>query len=61
MQMKDCMIMGDFNRRGLNWESLVMNGHGEKLLTLSLNMFLTQRVLENTRKESTLIASGIQL
>ena len=52
--MKDCTIIGDFNRRGINWETLVTDGHGEKLLDLSQNFFFTQHVLENTRKESTL-------
>ena len=41
---------GDFNRRGINWETFVTDGHGEKLLDLSQNVFLTQHVLENTRK-----------
>ena len=52
--IKDCIVMGDFNRRGINWETLVTNGHGEKLLELSQNLFLTQHVLEKTRKQSTL-------
>ena len=30
--IKDCIVMGDFNRRGINWETLVTDGHGEKLL-----------------------------
>ena len=52
--MNDCIIMGDFNRRGIDWETFVTDGHGEKLLDLSQNLFLTQHVLEKTRKESTL-------
>ena len=52
--IKDCIVMGDFNRRGINCETLVTDGHGEKLLVLSQNLFLTQHVLEKTRKESTL-------
>ena len=51
--IKDCIVMGDFNRRGVNWETLVTDGHGEKLLDPSQNLFLTL-VLEKTRKESTL-------
>ena len=47
---KDCIVMGDFNRRGINWETLVTDGHGEKILDLSQNLFLTQHVLEKTRK-----------
>ena len=52
--MKDCIVMGDFNRRGISWETLVTDGHGEKLLGLSQNLFLTQHVLEKTRYESIL-------
>ena len=52
--MKDCIIMGDFNKRGINWETLVTDGHRHKLLDLSQNLFLTQHVLEMTRKESRL-------
>ena len=52
--MKDCIIMGDFNRRGIHSETFVTDGHGEKLLHLSQNLFFTQHVLEKTRKESTL-------
>ena len=52
--MKDCIVMRDFNRRGINRETLVTDGHGEILLDLSQNVFLTQHVLEKTRKESTL-------
>ena len=48
--MKDCIIMGDFNRRGINWETFVPDGHREKLLDLSQNLFRTQHVLEKTRK-----------
>ena len=48
--MKDCIIMGDFYIRGINWETFVTDGHGEKLLDLSKNLFLTQHVLEKTRK-----------
>ena len=36
--MNDCIIMGDFNRRGINWETFVTDGHGEKLLDLSQNL-----------------------
>ena len=52
--IKDCIVMGDFNRRGINWETLETDGHEEKILDLSQNLFLTQHVLEKTRKESTL-------
>ena len=48
--MKDCIIMGDFNRQVINWEKFVTNGHGEKLLDLTQHLFLTQHVLEKTRK-----------
>ena len=27
--IKDCIVMGDFNRQGINWETLVTDGHGE--------------------------------
>ena len=36
------------------WETFVTDGHGEKLLDLSQNLFLTQHVLDKTRKTSTL-------
>ena len=42
------------NRRGINWENLVTDGHGEKTLDLSQNLFLTQHVIEKPKKESTL-------
>ena len=48
--VNDSIIMGDFNRRGINWETFVTDGHGEKLLDLSQNLFLTQHVLEKTRE-----------
>ena len=47
--MNDCIIMGDFNTQGINWETFVTDGHGEKLLDLSQNLFLTQHVLEKTQ------------
>ena len=47
--MKDCIIMGDFNRRGIYLETFVTDGHGEKLLDLSKNLFLTQHVLEKNQ------------
>ena len=43
------IIMGDFNKRGINWERFVTDGHGEKLLDLSQNLFLTQHVLEKNQ------------
>ena len=52
--MKDSIIMGDFNRRGINCETFVTDGHGEILLDLRHSLFLTQHVLEKTRKESAL-------
>ena len=56
--IKDCIVMGDFNRQGINWETLVTDGHGEKLLDLSQNLFQKQHVLENKRIN---IGSRIQL
>ena len=47
--VKDYIIMGDFNRRGINWETFVTNGHGEKLLDPSQHLFLTQHVLEKNQ------------
>ena len=49
--IKDCIVMGDFNRQGINWETLVTDGHGEKLLDTC------------TRKDKNIIniGPGIQL
>ena len=50
----DCIIMGDFNRRGINWNTLESDGRGQKLLDLSQDLFLTQHIKENTREDAIL-------
>ena len=35
-----CIILGDFNRRNINWNTLNSDSHGQKLLYLSRDIYL---------------------
>ena len=45
----NCMIMGDFNHPGINWNYLESATDSEAFLLLTQDCFLTQHVLEPTR------------
>ena len=40
----DLIIMGDFNRNGINWVTKKSDWRGKSLLELSPDLFLTQHV-----------------
>ena len=45
----NCMIMGDFNHPGINWNYLESAADSEAFLLLMQGCFLTQHVLEPTK------------
>ena len=46
--------MRDFNRSGINWETIKPNWRGKRLFELSQDLFLTQYVKDNTRDDAVL-------
>ena len=51
----ECIIMGDFNHRHIQWKSLESTGgEDQKFLFLIQDSFLTQHVLEPTRGDNVL-------
>ena len=51
----DFIIMGDFNRSGINWVTIKSNWRGKSLFELSKDLFLTQHVKDNTREDAVLV------
>ena len=50
MSKGDCIIMGDFNRGNIKWDTLQSTGvEDQTLLCLVQDNFLTKHVLEPTR------------
>ncbi len=50
MSKGDCIVMGDFNRENIKWDTLPSTGvEDQTFLCLVQDNFLTQHVLEPTR------------
>ena len=50
----DLIIMGDFNRSGINWMTMKSHWRAKSLFELSQDLFLTQHVKDNTREDTVL-------
>ena len=50
----DLIVMGDFNRSGINWATKKSDWRGKSLFELSQDLFLTQHVKDNTRNDAVL-------
>ena len=50
----DFIIMGYFNRSGINWVTMTSDWRGKSLLELSQDLFLIQHVKDNTREDAVL-------
>ena len=50
----DLIIMGNFNRSGINWVTMKSDWRGKSLFELSQDLFLTQHVKDNTREDAVL-------
>jgi len=51
---QQCLIMGDFNKKGIDWNNSNIGFISSTLLSLTLDLFLTQHVRIPTREESIL-------